>query len=65
MGNWLTVKKIDAMKKLMDHTTEHIQTNLPKIYSHELVQIIFEQPYCRISTWLKTILQKDKRLLFI
>ena len=33
----------------MDHATEHIKTNLPKIYSHELVQTIFEQPYCRIS----------------
>ena len=44
-----TTKKIDAVKKLMDHTSEYIKTSLPKIYSHELVQTIFEQPYCRIS----------------
>lgn len=44
-----TTDKINAIRKLMDHTTEHIKMGLPKIYSHELVQIIFEQPYCRIN----------------
>ena len=42
----------------MDHTTEHIQTNLPKIYSHELVQTIFEQPYCRISNLVENNIAK-------
>ncbi len=56
-ANW-TTKKIDAMKKLMDHTAEHIKTNLPKIYSHELVQIIFEQPYCRISNLVDSNIAK-------
>ena len=53
-----TTKKIDAMKELMDHTAEHIKTNLPKIYSHELVQIIFEQPYCRISNLVDSNIAK-------
>ena len=30
-------------------TREYIQRNLPKIYSHELLSAIFEQPYCRIK----------------
>ncbi len=43
-----TVAKIDAIRKLQAHTTEYVRTTLPKIYSHELVNLIFEQPYCRI-----------------
>ncbi|MDO8907375.1 MAG: Fic family protein [Pseudohongiella sp.] len=44
-----TCRKIAAIKALMDSTTQHIRKQLPKIYSYELVQLIFEQPYCRIS----------------
>ncbi len=46
-ANW-TTKKIAAIRELIEHTSEHIKHALPKIYSHELVQVIFEQPYCRI-----------------
>ncbi len=56
-ANW-TTKKIDAVKKLMEHTTEYIKTGLPKIYSHELVQTIFEQPYCRISNLVDSNIAK-------
>jgi Fic family protein len=45
-----TTAKIAAIRALSDHTTEYIRTNLPKIYSHELVSLIFELPYCRISS---------------
>lgn len=44
-----TTAKIAAVRQLIEHTTMVMQTELPKIYSHELVQIIFEQPYCRIA----------------
>lgn len=44
-----TTAKIDVVRQLMEHTTAHIQTRLPKMYSYELVQVIFEQPYCRIG----------------
>lgn len=44
-----TVGIIQAITKLMDSTTEFVKAELPKIYSHELIQVIFEQPYCRIS----------------
>jgi len=44
-----TTSKIEAIRKLIDDTTDYIRSVLPKIYSHELVKIIFEQPYCRIS----------------
>ena len=44
-----TTDKIAAIRSLSDHTTEFVRRNLPKIYTRELVDVIFEQPYCRIS----------------
>lgn len=44
-----TTGKIAAIRKLAEHTTEHVRAQLPKIYTRELVDVIFEQPYCRIS----------------
>ncbi|MBT0727451.1 Fic family protein [Rosenbergiella australiborealis] len=44
-----TMNKIQAVRKLIDHTTDYIKKHQDKIYSHELVKTIFEQPYCRIS----------------
>lgn len=43
-----TVAKIEAIKALTVETRHFIQTKLPQIYSHELVDILFEQPYTRI-----------------
>jgi Fic family protein len=47
-SHW-TTEKIAAIRSLAEHTTAHVRTVLPKIYSRELVDVIFEQPYCRIS----------------
>lgn len=44
-----TTEKISAIRKLVEHTTEHVRTKLPKTYTRELVDVIFEQPYCRIG----------------
>lgn len=44
-----TTRKISAIRKLAEHTTEHVRNQLPKIYTRELVDVIFEQPYCRIG----------------
>lgn len=44
-----TTAKIGAIRTLAAHTTEHVRRQLPKIYSRELVDIVFEQPYCRIA----------------
>ena len=44
-----TTDKIAAIRGLSDHTTEFGRESLPKIYTRELVDVIFEQPYCRIS----------------
>ena len=44
-----TMAKIEAIRQLALHTVEHVRTAAPKIYSRELVDLIFEQPYCRIQ----------------
>jgi len=44
-----TTAKIGAVRKLAADTTEYVRVKLPKIYSWELVDVIFEQPYCRIA----------------
>ena len=44
-----TTDKIAAIRALSEHSTEYVRDSLPKIYSRELVDVIFEQPYCRIS----------------
>lgn len=47
-AQWTTAK-ILAIKQLADHTAQHVRERLPKLYSRELVDVIFEQPYCRIA----------------
>jgi Fic family protein len=47
-ATWTTAK-IAAIKALSEHTVEYVREQLPKIYTHELVDLIFALPYCRIS----------------
>uniref|UniRef100_UPI0033417C74 protein adenylyltransferase Fic n=1 Tax=Castellaniella defragrans TaxID=75697 RepID=UPI0033417C74 len=44
-----TSAKISAICDLMENTREQLRKEIPKTYSHELVDLIFTQPYCRIS----------------
>jgi Fic family protein len=44
-----TIAKIAAIRDLQQNTAAYVRDRLPKIYSHELVSVIFEQPYCRIA----------------
>ncbi|AWK44366.1 MULTISPECIES: protein adenylyltransferase Fic [Photorhabdus] len=53
-----TTDKIAAVRELIEHASEYIKQSLPKIYSHELVQVIFEQPYCRISNLVECDIAK-------
>ena len=44
-----TCAKIAGVRRLSLATTEYIRVTLPTVYSRELVETIFEQPYCRIT----------------
>ncbi len=53
-----TTKKIAAVRSLIEDTTDYIQHKLPKIYSYELVKVIFEQPYSRIGNLVENDIAK-------
>ena len=44
-----TTEKIKSIRDLMRHTADFIHRRQPKIYSWELVELLFKQPYCRIA----------------
>ncbi len=44
-----TTSKIKAIRDLLDKTAATIRERKPKIYSRELAEIVFVQPYCRIG----------------
>ena len=44
-----TTAKIAAIRVLQATTIQHVRKAAPKIYSRELVDLIFELPYCRIQ----------------
>jgi Fic family protein len=43
-----TVAKIAAIRQLTTMVTDHLRAKHPKLYDRDLVDVIFEQPYCRI-----------------
>ena len=44
-----TTDRIHAIRELLDTTALAVRKAMPKIYSRELVELIFVNPYCRIS----------------
>ena len=47
-ANW-TRLKINAVRELMGHTADYVRAQDNGIYSRELVELTFSQPYCRIA----------------
>ncbi len=47
-ATWTTAK-IATIRALQAMTIQHVRKAAPKIYSRELVDLIFELPYCRIQ----------------
>lgn len=44
-----TMGKILAIRALQQQATAYVRAKEPKIYSHELLNAVFELPYCRIQ----------------
>lgn len=51
-AKWTTAK-IDAVKSMMDDTARYVRERLPKIYSRELIELLFTQPYVRIGNLIE------------
>ena len=45
-----TLKKINAINDLMQETIAYAKEKLPsRVYSKELIELLFEQPYCKVK----------------
>lgn len=44
-----TTSKIAAIRELQERCVSHVRQHIPKMYSRELVDAVFEFPYCRIG----------------
>jgi Fic family protein len=51
----LTLEKIKSIKKLLESTLEKTKKKCPKIYSKELIELIFENPYSKIDFLVKKL----------
>lgn len=47
-ARWTTAK-IRAIRELLEQTADRVRQKRPAVYSRELVELIFVQPYCRIG----------------
>jgi len=45
----LTTARIQSIRDLLNETVERCRRELPKVYSKELIELIFRQPYCKIK----------------
>jgi Fic family protein len=43
----MTLSKIDLIRKSMHEVAADIEKKLPKVYSKDLVELLFEKPYCK------------------
>ena len=50
-----TIEKVKAIKEFLDSTIEKVKSEAPKIYSKELVEILFENPYCKTEFIVKAL----------
>lgn len=56
-----TTARIVAIRELFDQTCEQARQKLPaRVYSKELIELIFEQPYCKIQFVVDAGLAKRK-----
>ncbi len=46
----VTLEKVNSIYESYTETAEKVKNEAPEIYSHELIEIIFNQPYCKIAT---------------
>jgi Fic family protein len=56
-ARWTTAK-IEAIRLLSARTAEYVRSERPKIYSRELIELIFELPYCRIQNLVSANIAK-------
>jgi Fic family protein len=56
-ADW-TAQKVKAIHTLMEFTVEHAKAQELRGYSRELIELIFTQPYCRITNVVEAQIAK-------
>lgn len=56
-ARWTTAK-IRAIRELLEETADLVRKKRPSVYSRELVELIFVQPYCRIGNIVESGIAK-------
>ena len=49
-----TIEKVNKIKTLLETTIEIVRKKAPKIYSKELVELLFHQPYTKIGSLVES-----------
>jgi len=44
-----TRRRIELVREALDSASDAVKVRLPKIYSRELMEVVFSQPYCRVA----------------
>ena len=55
-----TLRSIKGIHVAQSEMIERVKTNAPKIYSKELIDLLFEQPYCKISFLVERGIAKEQ-----
>lgn len=55
-----TTERIHKIREVFDRTVEQCRDQLPRVYSKELIELLFRQPYCKISFVVRAGIAKRK-----
>lgn len=55
-----TLRSIKGIHIAQSEMTDRVKTNAPKIYSKELIDLLFEQPYCKINFLVERGIAKEQ-----
>ncbi|MEX0723916.1 MAG: Fic/DOC family N-terminal domain-containing protein [Gracilimonas sp.] len=54
-----TMRRIESIQQLLDETIQEAKATLPdRVYSKELIELLFEQPYCKVKFLVERDLAK-------
>ncbi len=53
-----TIRQVRAIRSLIDETANQVKAEAPQLYSTELIETIFVQPYCRIGNLVEAGIAK-------
>ena len=50
-----TIQKVKGIKILLEDCAEKVKAEAPKIYSKELIETLFENPYCKVEFIVRSL----------